>query len=452
MSAFAEGVATTALESWIAKRLGVEQHTLSREILALYQLKALQKTVQWARSNSSFYVRHLANLSDDAPRSFAEFARLPFTTSEDLTHSAPEFLCVSQDAISRVVTLQTSGTSGTLKRIFFTEADQELALDFFANGIAAMAAPGDRMLISLPGEREGSVGYQLAKGIARAGVIPIPHGLSIDPAETLAHMGREKATCIIGLPVQMLALFSGNNECIEEVIRRLHSIVLCSDHVPESLMRRLRQKTGCEIFEHYGMTEMGLGGGVDCAAHMGYHMREADLYFEIVDPESGELLPDGETGAIVFTTFNRTGMPLIRYRTGDLSRFLPGPCRCGTMLKRLERVRGRVDGYLSLGKHGSINIGMLDEVLFSLPELLDFTATLVENTPRRMEITACAPGFDDAQIAAKVRDALRTLPVICHACTSGEVEISVVSTQKPFAASGAKRKIVTREKKGGERR
>jgi len=431
----------TPLESWIAGRLGIPSQKFTREDLAQYQLQAIQQTVAWARQHSSFYAQRFAILRDNLPRSLDELSCLPFTSSENLARHTSGFLCVSQDEISRVVTMHTSGTSGAPKRLFFTEADQESALDFFAHGVAAMAVPGDRMLISLPGEHEGSVGFQLAKGIDRAGVIPISHGISVDPVETLAHMKQEKATCIIGLPVQMLSLFSSNSPCTGSVLRRVRFIVLCSDHVPESLVRRLRQRTGCEIFEHYGMTEIGLGGGVDCAAHMGYHLREADLYFEIVDPLTGEPLPDGETGEIIFTTLHRTAMPLIRYRTGDLSRFLPGPCGCGTILKRFDRVRDRIDGFVSLGKWGSISIGDLDEALFDIPGLLDFTATLTQSQPRRLEIAVYAPGIDGATIEAVVRDALRTLPVICHACTSGDLELSVISAQKPLSTSGAKRKI-----------
>ena len=441
MSAIAADIEMTPLESWIAGRTTASDHKFTREALDQYQLKAFQQTVAWARGHSSFYAQHFADISDDLPRSLGEVSRLPLTSSEDVVRNTSGFLCVSQDDISRVVTMHTSGTSGAPKRIFFAESDQASALDFFAHGVAAMAAPGDRMLIALPGEREGSVGYQLAKGIARAGVIPIPHGLSTDPAQTLAHMEQEEATCIIGLPVQMLALFSDDSACAVSVLRRLRFIVLCSDHVPESLVRRLRHRTGCEIFEHYGMTEMGLGGGVDCAAHMGYHLREADLFFEIVDPATGEPVPDGETGEIVFTTLHRTAMPLIRYRTGDLSRFMLGTCGCGTILKRLERVRDRVDGFVVLGKWGRISISALDEALFDIPGLLDFTASLGPGWPQRLEIRVYAPGIESAQIEATVRDALRTLPVICNACTSGEFELSVISAHKPLSITGAKRKI-----------
>jgi phenylacetate-coenzyme A ligase PaaK-like adenylate-forming protein len=441
VSVIAEGMKCTPLESWIARRIAASHQVLTREDLEQYQLQALRQTVAWARKHSLFYTKHFSGLSENQPRTLYDLERFPFTSAEDIAKHNSRLLCVSQDEISRVVTMHTSGTSGAPKRIFFTEADQESALDFFAHGVAAMAVPGDRMLIALPGDREGSVGYQLARGIARAGVFPIPHGLSIDPEQTLAHMEQGKATCIIGLPVQMLTLLSDNSHRASNVLRRMRFIVLCSDHVPESLVRRLRQRTGCAIYEHYGMTEMGLGGGVDCAAHMGYHLREADFYFEIVNPATGETLPDSETGEIVFTTLHRTAMPLIRYRTGDLSRFLPCPCGCGTMLKRMERVKGRIDGVVSLGKWGGISISTLDEALFDIPELLDYTATLTLRWPRRLEIEVYAPGTGNAQIEAMVRDALHTLPVICHDCTCGEVELSVISAQKPLSVTGAKRKI-----------
>ena len=157
-------------------------------------MDALKETVAWARSHCSFYAGRLSALPDGVPDSLEDVARLPLTTATDLAENTPGFLCVSQDEISRVVTLQTSGTSGVPKRVFFTAADQELALDFFAHGVASIAEPGDRMLIALPGEREGSVGYQLAKGIARAGVIPVLHGLSVDPSATLARMDERETT------------------------------------------------------------------------------------------------------------------------------------------------------------------------------------------------------------------------------------------------------------------
>ena len=107
------------------------------------------------------------------------------------------------------------------------------------------------------------------------------------------------------------------------------------------------------------MTEMGLGGGVECQARRGYHLREADLYFEIVHPQTGEPVTEGETGEIVFTTLTRQGMPLIRYRTGDLSRFIPGQCPCGTTLRTLEKVTRRLSGkvaFKTAGRRGRLTL------------------------------------------------------------------------------------------------
>lgn len=440
MSTTAIRLERTPLERWIAERLAVSVPALTREVIAQHQLHALQNTVAWARQHSRHYSHRFEALPDNMPRSLQEFSQLPLTSSEEIALQAPEFLCVSQSEISRVVTLDTSGTGGAPKRIFFTAADQELALEFFAHGVAPIAAPGDRMLIALPGEREGSVGYQLAKGISRAGVIPIPHGLSIDPAATLMRMEQEKATSIIGLPVQMLALALHQGATAASAMRRLRSIVLCSDYVPESIVRTLRQTCGCEVFQHYGTTEMGLGGGVDCQAHMGYHLREADLYFEIVSPATGEPLPDGEMGEVVFTTLHRTGMPLIRYRTGDLSRMLPGPCACGSIVRQLEEIGNRVNALVPLGTYGSTSIAELDETLFDLPGLQDFRVSVMQSTPRKMTVTLYAPGAGDA-FKAMVCDVLESLPAIGHNCATGELELSVDLALSPFPVTAAKRKI-----------
>ena len=116
-------------------------------------------------------------------------------------------------------------------------------------------------------------------------------------------------------------------------------MLLSADNVPDAISNELRRIWGCEVFTHYGMTEMGFGGGVECEARNGYHLREADLYIEIVDPETGRSVSQGDPGEVVFTTLTRRGMPLIRYRTGDVSRFVPGPCPCGTVLKTLARVK-----------------------------------------------------------------------------------------------------------------
>src|SRR5690606_23928917 len=160
------------------------------------------------------------------------------------------------------------------------------------------------------------------------GAHSIRHGLAYDVAETQRVLHESRATVVVGVPIQVLALVRTAGS-VQQPQPRLKSVLLTTDHVPDAIVQAMEAAWGCTVYNHYGMTEMGLGGAVECQARSGYHLREADLYVEIVDPLTGASLPDGETGEVVFTTLTRTAMPLLRYRTGDISRFLPEPCPCG---------------------------------------------------------------------------------------------------------------------------
>ena len=121
----------------------------------------------------------------------------------------------------------------------------------------------------------------------------------------------------------------------------IKSVLLSGDYVPPSFVSDISEVWKSEVFEHYGMTEMGLGCAMSCSAHKGYHVRENDIYIEIIDPDNGYHQPDGKWGEIVFTTLTRRGMPIIRYRTGDIGRWLTGKCPCGSRVKRLDKVKNR---------------------------------------------------------------------------------------------------------------
>ena len=124
------------------------------------------------------------------------------------------------------------------------------------------------------------------------------------------------------------------------------------------------------------MTETGSGGGGECDADDGYHLREADLFVEIVHPATGRVPPDGVSGEVVVTTLTRRAMPLIRYRTGDQARFLPDYCPCGSMLRRLGNAQGRLTNAAALGPSTQLKMAALDEVLFAIPEVLNYQAQL----------------------------------------------------------------------------
>ena len=178
---------------------------LTRQEIEAWQLQKLNETLILARSGSAFYKKHLAGMPQ-VLSSLDEFRRFPFTGPEDIRRNPLRLLCVSQDQIRRVVTLQSSGTTGEPKRLYFTAGDQELTRDFFGIGMSTFVRPGEQVLILLPGERAGSVGDLLRSGLERLGIVPIPYGPVRDPAHALETLNRQKADCLAGSPTQVLGM------------------------------------------------------------------------------------------------------------------------------------------------------------------------------------------------------------------------------------------------------
>jgi phenylacetate-coenzyme A ligase PaaK-like adenylate-forming protein len=360
----------TPLENWIRQRLAVHAPLTSSDIAA-YQLEKLKEVVAYARERSPFYRELFAGIGP--MNSLADFERLPFTTPAHVREQGLRMVCTSLGEIERIVTLQTSGTTGASKRLFFTGGDLESTIDFFANGMSTMVEAGETVIIFLPGEQPDSVGDLLARGLDRIGVKAVIHGPVRDDAAARAEIMRHRGACLVGIPTQILSLACGAGS---DVIPTgwVKSVLLSTDYVPAAIGERLEKRWGCRLFTHYGMTETGLGGGVECEAREGYHLREADLYTEIVDPLTGQPVADGVEGEVVFTTLTRTGMPLIRYRTGDRARMLTEPCPCGSVLRRLGPVRGRFEAAVPLGHGLSLTMPILDEALFAIDGVLNYAA------------------------------------------------------------------------------
>lgn len=435
----------TPLEAWIYRKITGQapgDAKLTRQQIEAYQIKKLQETIGLAAASSRFYRQHFAGFRPIAR--LADLADYPFTTAEDLRQNPLHFLCVSQSEINRVVTLQSSGTTGMPKRLYFTGDDQELTVDFFHYGMTTLVKPGERVLILLPGERPGSVGDLLQAGINRFGAEGIIHGPVYDVAHTLEVIRQRQVDALVGIPNQVLALARYRDSDENPFQLKLRSVLLSTDHVPDAIARELQQAWGCKVFNHYGMTEMGLGGGVECQALAGYHLREADLFFEIIDPDTWLPVPEGETGEVVFTTLTRRGMPLIRYRTGDISRFIPEPCPCGTVLKRMERVKSRLSGKIELAAGKYLTMADLDESLFTVDGLVDFQVTLTrKGSIDQLEIGILTAPGGRKEMLKEVQLAVTAVPVIKPVVAAGELTIApvVIGPYECFTNGTAKRSI-----------
>lgn len=366
----------TPLENWIGAEIGSNKINLSRGSLERYQLEALQRTIAYVKKNSAFYGSLLNDIKPDDINSLADISKLPFTSASDIRDYGNRMICVKQGDIHRIVTLDTSGTTGSPKRIFYTEEDQELTIDFFHHGMSTFTSKGDRVLVLLPGKTPGSIGDLLKIGLARMGVEALIYGI-VDDRETVMNIiCNQKIDGIVGIPQQLFALAGSDRSETVKLGKKLKFVLLSTDYVSPSISEAIKNSWDCQVYEHYGMTEMGLGGGVFCGALKGYHLREADLFFEIIDPETGKQVPEGEFGEVVFSTLTRTGMPLIRYRTGDISRFLTSPCACGTLLKTMDRVSHRLASALTLESGLTLTMPILEDLLFSIEGILDFDAEI----------------------------------------------------------------------------
>lgn len=362
----------SVLEPWIRRRTGCA----SREELDQWQLARLREAVDRAREHSRFYREHLKNVRTGDLTSFDALELLPFTTPEQLRADPQSWLCCGAAEVERIVTLKTSGTTSAPKRVFFRQEDQERTVDFFAHGMGELVSPGDRVLILMPGQQPGSVGDLLGRALARMGVSAVQGGPVFDIQASYDLLWSSGCNCIVGIPVQVLGLAEHGAQFPVEERPRLKSVLLSADASCPALIRRVRDLLGCQVFDHFGMTEMGFGVAVECSAHQGCHIRENDILVEVVDPETGARLPDGRLGELVFTTLDRRAMPFVRYRTGDMGMLTAGPCPCGSFLRRMVPWGGRLSGRGRLWA--------LDGILLSCPGVVDYA---LRETEQGAELT-----------------------------------------------------------------
>ncbi len=336
------------MDAWLEAECGGDPELPFPARLEAARLDALRRTLRRVASLSRWYRRTLAGYDLDL-QSADDIRALPFTTPEDL-HDYREFLCVPQGDVQRIVTLQTSGSTSAPKRIAFAESDLARTASFFANGMAQLVHGGQRLMVLLPGAQcPDGVTDLLRQALTPSGVDVVAGSPEATPETLRRDLETWRPQCLVAAPHQLAVLFAAVSE--DASFRRLASCVegiqSSGDILDMAVRDGLEEALECVVLDHYGMTETCFGGGVQCMARNGYHLRELDLFLEILDPVSGEPVPDGETGEIVLTTLNREAMPLIRYRTGDAAAWLPGPCPCGSPLRRLSPLKGRyvrIDG------------------------------------------------------------------------------------------------------------
>ena len=242
----------TPLEGWIQRKISKSKDSVSltRFCLEAYQLQKIRETLLYVHENSPFYRRVLNDVQTDSVQRVEDMARLPFTTSDDLKSHPLRFLCVSQSSIERCVTLQSSGTTGLAKRLFFTREDLEHTLDFFHHGMSTLVHPGDQVMILLPGgNRPDSVADLLNRALVRMDVQTLSTAPVVDLKTTLDAIVQQGITCLVGAPVPVLALarYGHGENCLKN---RIKSVLLTADNIPATIVDVVESTLNCKVYCH----------------------------------------------------------------------------------------------------------------------------------------------------------------------------------------------------------
>ncbi len=346
-----------------------ETETLDRKSLQEMQLGRLKKALE-AASRTPFYSKvfkengvHVEKL-----RTLEDLRDIPFTTKNDLRVSYPDgMVAVPMRDVVRMHA--SSGTTGKSTVIFYTRKDVDEWASMVARSMVATGTTPDDVFQNMMGYGLFTGGLGLHYGAEKLGclVIPMSSGNTLKQIQFIQDF---RTTVIHITPSYALHLV----EVIRDNGINPHDLTvkkayLGAEPYSEATRDKIDEQFGLEAFNSYGLSEMnGPGVAFECVHRDGMHLWEDFYIAEIINPETGEALPDGESGELVLTHINRDAMPIIRYRTRDLTRFIPEPCPCGRTHRRIERIKGRTDDMMILS---GVNVfpSQIETVLMNIPEV-----------------------------------------------------------------------------------
>ncbi len=324
-------------------------------------LEKIQASIRHAMEGGAFYAQRFAGINADDIRTEEDFRKLPFTDKGDLRGAYPLGLqAVPDEQVVRIHS--SSGTTGTPVIIPYTAQDvTDWAIMFERCYRVAGITNLDRIQVT-PGYGLWTAGIGFQNGAERLGAMVIPMGPG-NTEKQLRMMVDLKSTVLCATSSYALLL-------AEEIERRgikdqihLKKGVIGSERWGEKMRRRIANELGVQLYDIYGLTEIyGPGIAISCDYEDGMHYWDDYVYCEVIDPKTGENVPDGTMGELVITTLRKQGAPLIRYRTHDLSRILTGSCPCGCPYPRIDTILGRTDDMVKV-KGVNIFPAQIEEML-----------------------------------------------------------------------------------------
>ncbi len=342
-----------------------DRECMEREELEQLQFERLQSTLNRTYSHVPFYRKKfdgLGILPEDLG-SLADFSRLPFTTKEDLREHYPYgHFAVPLREVIRIHA--SSGTTGAVTVVGYTQNDIRAWSNLTARVLTMGGVTKDDVVQIAFGYGLFTGGFGLHYGAERIGasVIPASSGNTLRQIKIMMDF---KTTALVSTPsYALLVAETIREQGIPPAALSLKYGLFGAEPWSERMRREIEEKLGIVATDNYGLSEI-IGPGVsgECREQNGLHINEDHFLVEVVDPETLQPMPDGETGELVITSLTKEAFPMIRYRTRDLTSILPGGCPCGRTLRRMARVRGRTDDMLII-KGVNVFPSQIESVLF----------------------------------------------------------------------------------------
>jgi len=343
------------------------EESLQRSELDKLQTERLKAVVENARK-STFYEERLRGFDVNSISSPADITKLPLTSKDDLRSQYPYGLLTRP--LEQFVRLHaSSGTTGSPTAIFYTRKDIDTWANLMARSMYAVGVRSTDVLQNMSGYGLFTGGLGIHNGSERLGCLTIPAG---------AGNTRRQIKLIRDFNVTVLHIIPSFALYFSEKVREegfdpedmpWRIALIGAEPHTEEIRQRIEELMHIKAYNSYGMSEMnGPGVAFECTEQSGMHVWEDAYIPEIIDPATGKHVAEGEIGELVMTTLTREGMPIIRYRTRDLTRFIPGECACGRVHRRIDRIAGRADDMLIV-KGVNIYPMQIEQVLMGIPEV-----------------------------------------------------------------------------------
>ncbi|MFF5761559.1 phenylacetate--CoA ligase PaaK [Streptomyces tanashiensis] len=413
---------------------------LGREELAALQLERLRATLRHAYENVDFYRRSFdaAGLTPDDCRTLADLSRFPFTAKSDLRDHYPfGMFAVDPSRIRRIHA--SSGTTGRPTVVGYTEADLDMWADVVARSLrAAGARPGHKVHVAYGyGLFTGGLGAHYGAERLGCTVIPASGGMTARQVQLIQDFRPE---IIMVTPSYMLTLLDEfERQGVDPRSTSLEVGVFGAEPWTEEMRKEIEERFAIDAVDIYGLSEViGPGVAQECVETKdGLHIWEDHFYPEVVDPFTGEVLPDGEEGELVFTSLTKEAMPVIRYRTRDLTRLLPGTAR---VFRRMEKVTGRSDDMIILR---GVNLfpTQIEEIVLRTPGVAPHFQLRLTREGRLDALTVRAEARPDATPEERA-EAARAVAAAVKDGVGVSVDVEVVDPETLERSVGKIKRIV----------